>query len=94
MTEARLSTYLAAWDSLRHRLARLAGDQAALATRQREVRARLGRGSVPAGTVEAWAVETDRIARELADSLEVIDRLADDAADTAVLSLDDVEDER
>lgn len=93
MTEAKLSTYLAGWDSLRHRLTRLAGDQAALADRQRTVRARLGRGSVPAGTVEAWATETERIARELADALEVIDRLADDAADTAVLSLSDVGDE-
>jgi hypothetical protein len=90
VTEGRLASYLASWDALRHRLARLAGDQAALATEQRSVRARLGRGSVPPTTVERWAGETDRIARELASAMEVIDRLADDAADTAVISLDDV----
>jgi molybdenum-dependent DNA-binding transcriptional regulator ModE len=85
MTEAALSSYLAAWEALRHRLVRLAGDAAVLSDRQREARA--------GATVDEWARESLRISTELAQALEVIDRLADDAGDTAVVSLADCADE-
>jgi hypothetical protein len=83
LTESPISTYLAAWDALRHRLARLAGDSIALGDG-------IGEDSSAAASarVKQWAKEATRIGTELASSLEVIDRLADDASDTAVISVD------
>jgi hypothetical protein len=83
VTESPIATYLAAWDALRHRLARIAGDAAALGDEIEED------GSAAASErVKKWAKEATRIGTELASSLEVIDRLADDAADTAVISVE------
>lgn len=85
MTEAPIATYLAAWDALRHRLARLAGDSLAQGD---EINS--DESAAASAKVKRWAGEATRIGTELAQALEVIDRLADDAADTAVLSLSDV----
>ncbi len=84
MTESPISSYLAAWDALRHRLARLAGDEAALGDDM------ASDSSNVSPKVQRWATEAHRIAMELSGALEVIDRLADDAADTAVVSIADL----
>jgi hypothetical protein len=88
VTESPLSSYLAAWDALRHRLARLAGDGLALGDEMHEDTA-----SEQSPKVSRWAKEATRIGTELAQSLEVIDRLADDAADTAVIDVASIADE-
>lgn len=87
MTESPLSEYLAALDAFQHRLIRLAGDAKALGDQMSEARA--------GNTVDAWAREAHRIARELAGSLEVLERTADaaSAVDTAVMQLDEFTDE-
>lgn len=87
VTETRLSEYLAALEAFQHRLVRLAGDAQALGDQMAEAQA--------GNTVDAWAAEAHRIARELAGSLEVLERKSDaaSAVDTAVLSLDEVADE-
>ena len=79
MTESPLTSYLACWEALRHRLVRLAGDAAVLGDEQREARA--------GDTVDRWSRESLRIARELAEALEVIDRETPEG-DTAVMQLD------
>jgi hypothetical protein len=83
VTESPISTYLAAWDALRHRLARLAGDDLALGDSISE-----DPSAKVSAKVMGWAKEATRIGTELASALEVIDRLADDAGDTAVISVD------
>lgn len=61
-----------------HRLARLAGDLAVLTTEMQEARA--------GATVDGWAREAHRVATELAQLLEVVERVkpGPDDQDTAV----------
>jgi hypothetical protein len=80
MTESPISTYLAAWDALRHELAQLAGAAIVLGEKVRFLD----------GTPADLGDESHRIGSALASALEVIDRLADDAADTAVINLAEV----
>lgn len=84
MTESALSEYLAALDAFQHRLIRLAEDAKLLGDQMAESQA--------GNTVDAWSREAYRIARELASSLEVLERTSDraSAAVTAVISLDEV----
>lgn len=94
MTETSWSVYLEAVDAIKLRLVRLAGDQAAESARMRDLAKLSTRGVVSCAAVERHCDETDRIARELAQALEVIDRIKpDESADTGVLDLAAVADE-
>lgn len=79
MTEAKIDALFAAIDGLEHRLVRLAGDAAALSDAMFDAKA--------GPSVDRWATEVERVSRELASSLEVLKRLADDASETAVISV-------
>jgi hypothetical protein len=96
VTEGKWSLMTLGVRALQTRIERLAGDEAVLSDEMAEARA----GS----TVDRWAGEAGRIARELADMVEQVDRLigpresaglpeVDEAADTAVVSLADCADE-
>jgi hypothetical protein len=83
VTELAWSDLLVAMEALQHRLVRLSGDAAVLSDAMAEARA--------GTTVDRWAGEVGRIARELAQSLEVIERIKPDAAaDTDVIPLSEI----
>lgn len=78
--------YLTAIEAVEHRIARLAGDQSVLSDEMLD--------SNFGPTVSRWGNEAGRIARELAQLLEVLERLKPDAnQDTDVIPLADVADE-
>lgn len=83
VTEAGWTVLLEALRGLEHRLCRLAGDAQVLSDEMLD--------SNYGPTVAKWGNEAGRIGRELAQALEVIERVRPDAAaDTDVIALADV----